>query len=289
MSALCYTVPPEDAGRSVQSLLLGRLRFSGGRFRSLKWQPGAITLNGAPVNVRTAVQAGDELRVEPEKPRLPSRNAAGVGPSPDLVFEDEWLLVLNKPAGLSMHDRSGPSLAGTLRAYLGPGASAHFVNRLDRGTSGLLIAAKNGYIHDCFRSALHSRALYREYRALAHGLPSPPRGRVELPLGQAGGLPFRIRPDPDGKPARTDYEVLAVRDGLCLLRLVPATGRTHQLRVHMASLGCPLAGDTLYGAPDEGLIARPALHSFALRFTHPADGAELAFTAPLPPDMAALV
>ena len=269
--------------------MLGELGFSGARFRSLKWREGAILRNGSPVSVNAALREGDVLSVALAEWRGPSSNIAPRELPLDIVYEDNALLVLNKPALVPMHTKSGPSMAAALRAYLGADAAAHFVNRLDRGTSGLCIAAKSGYIHDRFRAALHGDGLYREYRALAQGHVEPPAGEIALPIGREDGKFYRYCVRPDGKPARTVYETLARAKGLSFLRLIPHTGRTHQLRVHMAALGHPLAGDTLYGAEDAKLLARPALHSYYLRFTHPLTGEKLVFTAPLPDDMAALM
>ena len=139
------------------------------------------------------------------------------------------------------------------------------------------------------RRALHSEELRREYRALARGRVTPPRGVIDAPIARAEGSLVKRCVAPDGLPSRTEYEVLSYHGELTLLRLAPRTGRTHQLRVHMASLGHPLAGDWLYGTEDRALIARPALHSYALWFTHPLTHAVLHFTAPLPEDMERLI
>ena len=201
--------------------------------------------------------------------------------------------MLNKPAGVAMHPKSGdasaPSLAAMLTNYLGEGSVPHFVSRLDRGTSGLLIAAKNGYVHDRLRRALHSSDLRREYRAVAVGRVEPPCGVIDAPIGRAEGSIIRRCVRADGLPSLTEYETLQVNDRFTLLRLRPQTGRTHQLRVHMAYLGHPLAGDWLYGTEDKTLIARPALHSYELWFTQPVTGLELHFTAPIPQDMQRLM
>ena len=213
--------------------------------------------------------------------------------APDIVYEDEDLLVLNKPAGVAMHPKAdgtgAPSLAAMLTGYLGEGSVPHFVSRLDKGTSGLLIAAKSGYVHDRLARALHSDALRREYRGIAVGQVAPPCGVIDAPIGRADGSIIRRCVRADGLPSVTEYETLQTTERFTLLRLRPQTGRTHQLRVHMAHLGYPLAGDWLYGTEDKGLIARPALHSCELTFTQPVTGQELHFTAPLPEDMARLL
>ena len=293
MRILTYTVTPEEDGRMVKGILRGSLQLSYTLLKSLKWRENAILLNGQSVHVNAIVHAGDVVSValSERTPRedLYCANAA----KPDIVYEDDDLLVLNKPAGVAMHPKSGdasaPSLAAMLTSYLGEGSVPHFVSRLDKGTSGLLIAAKSGYVHDRLRRALHSSDLRREYRAVAVGRVEPPYGVIDAPIGRAEGSIIRRCVRADGLPSLTEYETLQVNDRFTLLRLRPQTGRTHQLRVHMAYLGHPLAGDWLYGTEDKTLIARPALHSYELRFTQPVTGLELHFTAPIPQDMQRLM
>ena len=293
MRILTYTVPLEEDGRMVKGILRGGLQLSYTLLKSLKWRENAILLNGQSVHVNAIVHAGDVVSValSERAPRedLYCANAA----KPDIVYEDDDLLVLNKPAGVAMHPKSGdasaPSLAAMLTSYLGEGSVPHFVSRLDKGTSGLLIAAKNGYVHDRLRRALHSSDLRREYRAVAVGRVEPLCGVIDAPIGRAEGSIIRRCVRADGLQSLTEYETLQVNDRFTLLRLRPQTGRTHQLRVHMAYLGHPLAGDWLYGTEDKTLIARPALHSYELWFTQPVTGQELHFTAPIPQDMQRLM
>ena len=293
MRILTHTVLPEEDGRMVKGILRGSLQLSYTLLKSLKWRENAILLNGQSVHVNVIVHAGDVVSValSERTPRedLYRENAA----APDIVYEDEDLLVLNKPAGVAMHpkadDASAPSLAAMLTGYLGEGSVPHFVSRLDKGTSGLLIAAKSGYVHDRLRRALHSSELRREYRAVAVGQVTPPCGVIDAPIGRADGSIIRRCVREDGLVSRTEYEVLQTTERFTLLRLRPETGRTHQLRVHMAYLGHPLAGDWLYGTEDKNLIARPALHSYELWFTQPVTGQEMHFTAPIPQDMQRLL
>jgi len=293
MRILTHTVLPEEEGRMVKGILRGSLQLSYTLLKSLKWRENAILLNGQSVHVNAIVHAGDVVSValSERAPRedLYCENTA----APNIVYEDEDLLVLNKPAGVAMHpkadDAAAPSLAAMLTGYLGEGSVPHFVSRLDKGTSGLLIAAKSGYVHDRLRRALHSSELRREYRAVAVGQVTPPRGVIDAPIGRADGSIIRRCVREDGLVSRTEYEVLQTTERFTLLRLRPETGRTHQLRVHMAYLGHPLAGDWLYGTEDKNLIARPALHSYELWFTQPITGQELHFTAPIPQDMQRLL
>ncbi len=293
MRILTHTVLPEEEGRMVKGILRGSLQLSYTLLKSLKWRENAILLNGQSVHVNAIVHAGDVVSValSERTPRedLYCENTA----APNIVYEDEDLLVLNKPAGVAMHpkadDAAAPSLAAMLTGYLGEGSVPHFVSRLDKGTSGLLIAAKSGYVHDRLRRALHSSELRREYRAVAVGQVTPPRGVIDAPIGRADGSIIRRCVREDGLVSRTEYKVLQTTERFTLLRLRPETGRTHQLRVHMAYLGHPLAGDWLYGTEDKNLIARPALHSYELWFTQPVTGQELHFTAPIPQDMQRLL
>lgn len=293
MRILTYTVTPEEDGRMVKGILRGSLQLSYTLLKSLKWRENAILLNGQSVHVNAIVHAGDVVSVALSE-RTPREDLyCANATKPDIVYEDDDLLVLNKPAGVAMHPKSGdasaPSLAAMLTNYLGEGSVPHFVSRLDKGTSGLLIAAKSGYVHDRLRRALHSSDLRREYRAVAVGRVEPPYGVIDAPIGRAEGSIIRRCVRADGLPSLTEYETLQVNDRFTLLRLRPQTGRTHQLRVHMAYLGHPLAGDWLYGTEDKTLIARPALHSYELWFTQPVTGLELHFTAPIPQDMQRLM
>ena len=293
MRILTYTVPPEENGRMVKGILRGDLHLSYTLLKSLKWRENAILLNGQSVHVNAIVHTGDVVSVALSE-RAPRENLYCEHTArPNIVYEDDDLLVLNKPAGVAMHPKSGdasaPSLAAMLTGYLGEGSVPHFVSRLDKGTSGLLIAAKSGYVHDRLRRALHSDNLRREYRAVAVGRVSPDHGVIDAPIGRADGSIIRRCVRADGLPSLTEYETLQTSERFTLLRMRPQTGRTHQLRVHMAYLGYPLAGDWLYGTEDKNLIARPALHSYELWFTQPITGQELHFTAPIPQDMQRLL
>lgn len=293
MRILTYTVPPEENGHMVKGILRSDLHLSYTLLKSLKWRENAILLNGQSVHVNAIVHTGDVVSVALSERAPREDHYCEHTARPDIVYEDDDLLVLNKPAGVAMHpkadDASAPSLAAMLTGYLGEGSVPHFVSRLDKGTSGLLIAAKSGYVHDRLRRALHSDNLRREYRAVAVGAVTPDHGVIDAPIGRADGSIIRRCVRADGLPSLTEYKTLQTNERFTLLRLRPQTGRTHQLRVHMAYLGYPLAGDWLYGTEDKNLIARPALHSYELWFTQPITGQEFHFTATIPQDMQRLL
>ena len=292
MAQLVLTVAPEQSGRTVLSLLRSQWSLSTGCINRLKRAESGITRNGARVFTNAALRAGDVLAVDLRAGESPTR----VSPVPmalDIIFEDEHLLVINKSAPLAVIPSSlvptEPTLAGGLMHHLGPGASLHPVNRLDRGTTGLMVVAKHGYAHDRLRRQLHGGGFARRYLAVCLGAPEPPAGTIDLPIARAEGSAIKRQIACGGQEARTDYRLLRSRGGLTLVLALPRTGRTHQIRLHMAAIGHPLAGDWLYGAEDRALIPRPALHSVFLAFTHPVTGDKLSFTAPLPGDMKLLL
>ena len=185
MRTLQCTVPAAFDGRPLKHLLRGELGISSTLLKTLKWREGAILLNGAGVHVNAVVRTGDTVTVVLSERAPRETDVAPLDIPLAIVYEDEDLLVLNKPAGLAMHpmstDLAAPNLAGALVAYLGEGTVPHFVSRLDKGTSGLLIAAKSGYVHELLRRALHSApspAAASRRRAASSTLPSPaPRAR----------------------------------------------------------------------------------------------------------------
>ena len=291
---LNWTVPPELAGIKVDTLLKRHLNLSGTVVRRIKWLEDGILVDGVRVNTRFVPRAGQVLSVRLSDPERRSGIVPAPGPL-DLVYEDEDLVVLNKAPGVPVHPGPGhfdDTICNFLLYYydsVGIEADAHPVHRLDRGTSGLLAVAKHAHAQEVLKNQLHTAAFRREYLAVCRGAPSPAAGVVDAPLGPKPGSLVEQMVRPDGKPARTRYETLAVYGGRALLRLELDTGRTHQIRVHMAHLGHPLLGDFLYGTEDPDLIPRPALHSWRLALRHPITGKELLFTAPVPADMAGLL
>lgn len=260
--------------------------------KSLKWRDSAILLNGAPATVAAVLRSGDVVTVDVSDSNVLSEHITPVDIPLDILYEDEDLLILNKSAGIAVHSAAlteeTTTVAGAVAHHLG-GAPFHPVNRLDRGVTGIMVVAKSGYIHHRCMAILHTDDFRREYRGICLGVPSPAAGTIDLPIARDPESVLKRRIDPGGLPACTAYETLRTAGGLSLLRLRPFTGRTHQLRLHCAAVGHPLAGDWLYGAEDPSLIARPALHSCELWLRHPLSGELLHLTAPLPEDMRVLV
>lgn len=252
----------------------------------------AITVNGAPVTVRFVPCPGDVLAADVSDLPGEHPHIRPVDFPLDILYEDEDLLLINKPAGIAVHPAAlteeTATIAGAAAHYL-HSSCFHAVNRLDRGTTGVMAVAKTGFIHARCMAMLHTDDFRREYRAVCEGIPSPAEGDIDLPIGRAESSLLERQADPLGQPAHTHYEVLSASQGRALLRLTPTTGRTHQLRVHMAAIGHPLTGDWLYGTEDRALIARPALHSYHLRMMHPLTGTTIDVTAPLPEDMQRLL
>ncbi|MGI5962141.1 MAG: RluA family pseudouridine synthase [Lawsonibacter sp.] len=279
-----------EAGIKVDTLLKKQLGLSGTLVRRVKWLEDGILLDGVRVNTRACPQIGQVLSVRLSDPERHSGILPVPGPL-DIVYEDPDLLLLNKAPGVPVHPGPG-HFSDTLGNFLldyydktGVEGDFHPIHRLDRGTSGLLLVAKHPHAQEILKRQLHTPMFRREYLALCQGIPSPLSGVVDVPLGPREGSLVEQMVRPDGKPARTHYRVLDAGTDSALLHLILDTGRTHQIRVHMAHLGHPLLGDFLYGKEDPSCISRPALHSWRLSFQHPITGQPQSFIAPLPQDM----
>ena len=289
MRTLELIVTPEDAGRTLGALLRSRLHLSTHRIASLKFSNG-IMLDDAVSHTDTRVQAGQVIRV------LLRDSAAALVPYDipiHIPSRDEDLLIVDKPAPLAaIHGAQpdGHSLENAIFAALGCPETYIYrpVSRLDKGTSGLMPVALNAHAHDRMQRMLHTADYIREYLAVTEGAPEADEGICRLPIGHADGVKRCI--SPDGKPAATHYRVLQrAANGRALIRLRLETGRTHQIRVHMQALGCPVAGDWLYGTPLQELPGRFALHSAYLAFTHPLTGEKLVFESILPKELSVLL
>lgn len=263
-------------------------------------EAGGVCVNGVPSRKQSAkLKAGDALQVE-LRPTAHSQAFAPQAMDLQVVYQDAQLYVLDKPAGLVVHPApgnwSGTLLNGLLAMDpdLAKVPRAGIVHRLDKDTSGLMVVARTRQAMDALVQAIAARSMRRQYVALAkgpwrtkaaHSVHAPigrdPRNRLRMAVVDLANTP--------GKPARTDFYLLGQTSQGCLVQCVLHTGRTHQIRVHMASMGHPLLGDAVYGGPAVPSLDRQALHAFSLAFAHPLSGIPLAFRSPLPPDLAALL
>jgi 23S rRNA pseudouridine1911/1915/1917 synthase len=286
-----HQVSAEEAGRTVQEVLTGSMGISRRMIQKLTRAKG-ILINRRPAFLRRAVKAGDVVSVRSapdEEPSLPP-----VAMPLEVVFEDPHLLVVNKPAGLLTHpvtpEHTRTLAHGIAHHLLSEGVHTRVrpVHRLDRDTSGLLVVAKTPLAHTRMDAQLRERTLRRRYLALVHGTPEADEGVVDQPIGQhAGRRDLRVVRK-DGDAALTRYRVVERLSDAALVELELDTGRTHQIRVHMAWLGHPLIADRAYGgAVGRSGMRRPALHSWRVEFRHPARGDAVALEAPLPDDFLA--
>ena len=287
MKKLSLTVDPAYDGASAAAVMRAVFSVSETYLRQLKRRPDSVLLNGRPVYLVERVHTGDTLAFDPSDPeKLPIRPI----PYPiKPVYEDEWLAVIDKPSGLSVHparDPDEPTIENALAAHFSGTDNPHPVSRLDKGTSGLMTVAKSGYIHARMKQSQANGSFQKTYLAILSGVPAEEHIRIDAPIGPLSGSTYQRTVREDGAPSVSECTLLAVRDGLSLVRLIPHTGRTHQLRVHMAYLGTPILGDWLYGARSESVV-RPLLHAHTLAFSHPITGEEMRFTAPLPEDFSA--
>lgn len=293
MRRLEHIVAPEQEGVRADLILRQVLRLSGTVIKRVKHLPNGILLDGQPVWPSYPVKAGQTLSVLVGDTEVTGGPVPREGPL-DIVYEDEDLVVINKPAGTPTHP--GPTdIYNTIGNYLTDyykkqGISFLFrpVNRLDVPTSGLMVVARHAHAHSLLKEQLHTPDFRRRYLAVCDGVPEPEQGVIDAPIAQDETSYLKRMVDPEGAPSRTHYRVLAQRDGRSLVALELETGRTHQIRVHMAHIGCPLTGDFLYGTEDKAVIGRTALHSHRLDLIHPITGEPLSFTVPLPGDMARL-
>ena len=287
----------QHGARLDQALAAGVPEFSRSYLQQLI-EAGAVTVNGVVATKSSAkVRAGDkgciELRPTPQSQAFKPETMAL-----DVVFEDEHLLVVNKPAGLVVHPAPGNWSGTLLNGLLGrdPKAMllprAGIVHRLDKDTSGLMVVARTRAAMDALVAMIAARDVSRQYLALAHHAWTGPRQRqVEAAVGRDPRNRLRMAvvdlTHQAGKTASTGFTLLDNADKGCWVQCTLQTGRTHQIRVHMASIGHALVGDTLYGGHAVAGMERQALHAFRLAFEHPFTQAALEFYASLPPDMTA--
>jgi 23S rRNA pseudouridine1911/1915/1917 synthase len=266
---------------------------------------GRVLVDGVPVSAgRTSLDEGATLTI-----RLRAAHGGPVGADPaidfEVVYADDAVAVVDKPAGLVVHPGAGrergtlvggllarfPDLADLVAAGVCAPDRPGIVHRLDKGTSGLLAVARTAEAYRALVAQLATRTMTRRYLALVVGTVPEERGEVEAPIGRSGRTPTKMAVSAAGKPARTSYRVLERREGeppTTLLDVSLHSGRTHQIRVHLGAIGHPVVGDARYGTPDRRLgSGRFFLHAAALAFEHPVTGARMEFSSPLPEDLRA--
>ena len=271
-----YRIEPEYDSFTIREYLSLK-GYPNAVFVQLKKTPESVLLNGVWAYMRTKLSAGDEHILPVSMPL-------------SICYEDEDILAVNKPAQMPVHpslNHYDHTLANAVCGYYNDQEIPYTfrcVNRLDRDTTGLTLIAKHMLSSAILSTAAARREISREYIAIASGK-TPESGTIDAPIGRVAGSTIERQIDfENGERAITHYRRLAYHDGLSLLSLHLETGRTHQIRVHLKSIGHPLIGDFLYN-PTDTTIKRQALHSYRLTFSHPITGESFVLTAPLPDDM----
>jgi len=278
------TIGNDFQGLDIKFILTNYWGFSGSLITALK-KGDCILLNGKKEFVNKVVNEGDVLKIN-----LPCMASENIVPNPiplSILYEDDDILAVNKPAGMPTHPSIG-HYEGTLanavmHYYRDVPFTFRAITRLDRDTSGVVLIAKHIVSADRLSKSLINGTLEKEYMAVCVGAPTAKAGIIDAPIKrETEGIIKRCIAE-DGKPSLTEYKVIEEKDGLSLIKLQPRTGRTHQLRLHLSHIGTPILADFLYGK--EITNERTRLHCNTLRFPHPFSGKVTEITAPLPDDM----
>ncbi len=296
MESRIFQVPDGLAGERTDAALARLLGLSRS-FAAEIIEGGGVLLDGMPLGKSDRLTAGGYLEVTWQP-----RTAPTITPIPvadlTVVHDDEELVVVDKPVGVAAHPSvgwSGPTVLGALAAAgfristSGAAERAGIVHRLDAGTSGLMVVAKSEKAYTALKRAFHDREVEKVYHAVVQGHPDPLAGTIDAPIGRHPSSQWKFAVVAEGKPSVTHYETMEVFRGAALLRIQLETGRTHQIRVHMAAQRHPCVGDAMYGA-DPTLsgrlgLNRQWLHAVSLGFQHPATGEQVSFTTGYPADL----
>ena len=288
---------PDEAGERLDQMLHQRLpQYS--RSRIQQWiRNGRVLVNGAAARASYLLRGGESIQVEPAEP--PPLRAEPEEIPLTILYEDDDVVAVDKPAGMVVHAGAGVHSGTLVNALLhrfgalsGVGGELRpgIVHRLDRYTSGVILVAKNDAAHRKLAAQFSARRVEKVYLALVHGAVKQESGVIDRPIARdpihRTRMTARLR---DGRPAHTEYRVTARLPGFTFLEVKIGTGRTHQIRVHLASIGHPVAGDTLYGAPAQApgrpALGRYFLHAHRIRFFRPADGEPVTVVSPLPREL----
>jgi len=259
---------------------------------------GLVTINGKQTGASAKIREGDKIAVTVPEPEPMTAEPEDI--PLDVVYEDADLIVVNKPAGMAAHPAAGRRAGTLVNALLNHCADLSgvggvlrpgIVHRLDKDTSGLIVAAKNDAAHHSLSAQLKDRSLSRTYLAVVKNRPRQSEGTVEMNIGRHPQHRKKMAAlRQGGRRAVTHYKIVQNLDTACVVEATLETGRTHQIRVAMLALNCPVMGDSVYGRAEKPrLIRRQALHAWKLSLAHPRGGERMSFTAPLPGDMATLI
>jgi 23S rRNA pseudouridine1911/1915/1917 synthase len=289
--ALELAVPQAAAGQRLDRFLAGSGAVGSRAEAERLLAAGKVLVDGRPRPKSYRLAGGETLIVEETALGRPSLEPEELPLT--IRYEDEHLLVVDKPAGIVVHPSAGHGTRTLVHGLLGRGIAGGeeerpgIVHRLDRDTSGLLVVARDPETHRRLQRMLRRREVTREYVSLVRGRPRSWRGRIEAPIGRDRRDPTRMSLDTDHpRDAVTEFEVLELLPGRALLRVWLRTGRTHQIRVHLAAIELPVCGDPVYGVEGDLGLGRQFLHAARLAFAHPVTGAAVDVESPLPPDLA---
>lgn len=288
-----YIIDQESAGLRIE-IFLKRKGYSSQNLTEIKRMPKSVLVNGEHYYMKQTLNEGDHLAICIQENECSEKIPPSNLPL-DIVYEDEDIIVINKPAGMPIHPSLNNyynSMANALAWYYqeqGKPFIFRCCNRLDRDTSGLTVVAKHLVSGNILSTMVRNREFHREYLAIVRGDVSPTAGTIDAPLGRKEGTIIERCVDWEkGERAVTHYQVIDNGNGHSLVRLKLETGRTHQIRIHMKHLGFPLIGDYLYN-PDMEFITRQTLHSHKISFVHPISGVPMEFCAELPDDMKKII
>lgn len=290
--SLTFHIHKNEENQSVHQFLREYLGFSKSQIRSLKFRENGIAVNGSRCRINYILKNEDVLKLTLEE-KISDSHIVPLHEPISVLYEDDDVLVVNKPAGILVHPVGGhykDTLSNMVSAYYQKqkeDITIRPVGRLDKDTSGAVIFAKNKIAAARFSQKNCGSGFEKEYLAIVSGVPDRQNGEICSPLSRCPGKPLKMQADPNGKSAFTSYKIEKVFSSSSLLRVKIATGRTHQIRVHMASIGHPLLGDRLYGTEKSLSLngfSRTALHAASVQFQQPFSGQIIRIEAPLPED-----